>query len=40
MNNKVFIPRVVVEYFTLLLRIRVIPDSNFGLETGYHNQGF
>jgi hypothetical protein len=40
MNNKVFIPRVVVAYLTILLRIRVVPDSNFGLEIGYHNQGF
>jgi hypothetical protein len=28
-------PNVVVEWLTLLLRIREVPDSNMGLKTGY-----
>jgi hypothetical protein len=30
-----YAPNVVVEYFPLLLRIREVPDSNLGPETGY-----
>jgi hypothetical protein len=28
-------PNAVVEWLALLLRIRVVPSSNFGMETGY-----
>jgi hypothetical protein len=34
-GRRIYIPYVVVEYLTLLLRIREIPDSYLGLETGY-----
>jgi hypothetical protein len=30
----------LVEWLTLLLRIREVLDSNLGLETGYADEGF
>jgi hypothetical protein len=33
-------PNVVVEWLTHLLRIREVPGSNFGPETGYPDWGF
>jgi hypothetical protein len=34
-NDRIFRLNVVVERLTLLLRIRDVPGSNLGLETGY-----
>jgi hypothetical protein len=31
-------PNIVVEFSTLLLRIREVPSSNLGLNTGYPNK--
>jgi hypothetical protein len=33
-------PNVVVEWLTLLLRIRKVPSSNLGTETGYLDYSF
>jgi hypothetical protein len=33
------IPNVAVQWLTLPLRIREVPDSNLGPETGYHDRG-
>jgi hypothetical protein len=30
-------PHVVVQWLTFLLRIREVPGSNLGPETGYHD---
>jgi hypothetical protein len=32
-----FIPKVVIEWLILLLRIREIPGSNLGQGTSYHD---
>jgi hypothetical protein len=34
-NLKFLLPNFVVEWLTLLLRIREVPRSNLGPETGY-----
>jgi hypothetical protein len=39
-QSLVITPKVLVQWLTLLLRIRKVPGSNLGPETGYHYLGF